>query len=290
MKILITIGIVVLAGVVVYYGFRSRRMDDEAGRKEKAEEKPSGCASSLDGLKTEETRQQIVLPEDETIPYRENMAKLKEELYHFLNHGLRMMYRAYGENDWGSLEEIGDISEELYRKMQEIVKNLPEYAGSLVNELFSCMDFKDGSAGKTAVLKEKEKGRKAYLSFMMPFYLSYYPVFYEGGIRYSALLSPETLKLFSGLSGKKFRPGYRNRYRTGVRAFEWEKNRYKVFDKDGLMLCDAVFEDGKPVHGFGQIRKEDPKSPDWEIVQSGMWKDGIYESSTVRYEYKKAVK
>ena len=97
-----------------------------------------------------------------------------------------------------------------------------------------------------------EKLKQVFLQFMMPFYPYYYKQLSEGGLRHTALLQPNTLRLFQQLTGKKFRPGYRNRYTTGVRAFEWDKNRYKVYGKDGKLLCDAIFGTDGIIEGYGQ--------------------------------------
>ena len=82
---------------------------------------------------------------------------------------------------------------------------------------------------------------------------------------------------------------YRNRYNTGVRAFEWDKDRYKVYQKDGQLLCDAVFSADGIVDGYGQKKYSDEKHPDWNIVEEGNWKKGVFQGKTLRYEYKKSV-
>ena len=125
---------------------------------------------------------------------------------------------------------------------------------------------------------------------MMPFYPYYYKQLSEGGLRHTALLHPNTLRLFQQLTGKKFRPGYRNRYSTGVRAFEWEKDRYKVYRKDGKLLCDAVFGTDGITEGYGQKKYPDKTHPDWDIVEEGNWEEGTFQSGILRYEYKKIVK
>ena len=135
----------------------------------------------------------------------------------------------------------------------------------------------------------KEQLKKAFLQFMMPFYPYYYKQLSEGGLRHTALLQPNTLRLFQQLTGKKFRPGYRNRYTTGVRAFEWDKNRYKVYGKDGKLLCDAIFGTDGIIEGYGQKKYTDETHPDWNIVEEGNWENGTFEGGILRYEYKRPV-
>ena len=156
--------------------------------------------------------------------------------------------------------------------------------------VFSCFDFKEEAEGKlTGYIKDRQKLRRVFLQFMIPFYPYYYKQLSEGGLRHTALLHPATLRLFRQLSGKKFRQGYRNRYTTGVRAFEWDKNRYKVYQKDGKLLCDAIFDADGIVDGYGQKRYSDKEHPDWNIVEEGYWKEGVFQNGILRYEYKKSV-
>ena len=159
----------------------------------------------------------------------------------------------------------------------------------MVKEYFTCVDFREEEGKLVGYVNDIEKLKQVFLQFMMPFYPYYYKELSEGGLRYTALLHPNTLRLFQQLTGKKFRPGYRNRYTTGVRAFEWDKDRYKVYGKDGRLLCDAVFDSDGIKEGYGQKKYLDKQHPDWNIVEEGTWKEGVFQSEILRYEYKKSV-
>lgn len=215
--------------------------------------------------------------------------KQKEQLYYYINHELQTLYIAYNKGEWDNLEKLGEISPVLYEEKETIIEGLPSFTGAMVKEYFSCIDFKEEGGKIVAYVKDKELLKKAFLQFMMPFYPYYYTELSEGGLRHTALLQPNTLRLFQQLTGKKFRPGYRNRYTTGVRAFEWDKERYRVYGKDGKLLCDAVFGTDGITDGYGQKKYADETHPDWNIVEEGNWKDGTFEGGILRYEYKKSV-
>ena len=213
----------------------------------------------------------------------------KEQLYYYINHALQTLYIAYNKGEWDDIQTLGEISPALYEEKEAIIEGLPSFTGAMVKEYFSCVDFREEGDKIVTYVKDKEQLKKAFLQFMMPFYPYYYKQLSEGGLRHTALLQPNTLRLFQQLTGKKFRPGYRNRYSTGVRAFEWDKNRYRVYGKDGKLLCDAVFGTDGIIYGYGQKKYTDETHPDWNIVEEGNWKDGTFESGILRYEYRKPV-
>ena len=212
-----------------------------------------------------------------------------KQLYYYINHELQTLFAAYNKGEWNRLEKLGDMSSALYKEKESIIEGLPSFTGTMVKEYFSCIDFKKEEEKAVCYVKDKEQLKKAFLQFMMPFYPYYYKQLSEGGLRHTALLQPNTLRLFQQLTGKKFRPGYRNRYTTGVRAFEWDKNRYKVYGKDGKLLCDAIFGTDGIIEGYGQKKYTDETHPDWNIVEEGNWENGTFEGGILRYEYKKPV-
>ena len=234
--------------------------------------------------------EELIKEEKKAKTIEENKGKKAEQLYRYINHGLQMLYTIHNEEKWDSLYTLGEISPELYKEKEGIIESLPSFAGVLLTEYFSCIDFKKEEGKYVGYVKDVQRLKKVFLQFMMPFYPYYYKQLSEGGLRYTALLHPNTLRLFQYLTGKKFRPGYHNRYTTGVRAFEWNKNRYKVYQKDGKLLCDAIFGTDGIIDGYGQKRKEDKKHPEWEIIEEGKWESGIFQSKTLRYEYKRVVK
>ena len=225
---------------------------------------------------------------EEKVDFKEKNRQ-KEQLYYYINHELQTLFAAYNKGEWNRLEKLGDMSSALYKEKESIIEGLPSFTGTMVKEYFSCIDFKKEEEKAVCYVKDKEQLKKAFLQFMMPFYPYYYKQLSEGGLRHTALLQPNTLRLFQQLTGKKFRPGYRNRYTTGVRAFEWDKNRYKVYGKDGKLLCDAIFGTDGIIEGYGQKKYTDETHPDWNIVEEGNWENGTFEGGILLYEYKRPV-
>ena len=215
--------------------------------------------------------------------------KQKEQLYHYMTQELQNLVCVYNKEEWSQLKKLGEISQELYKEKNDIIEGLSTITGRMVKEYFTCVDFREEEGKLVGYVNDIEKLKQVFLQFMMPFYPYYYKELSEGGLRYTALLHPNTLRLFQQLTGKKFRPGYRNRYSTGVRAFEWDKDRYKVYGKDGRLLCDAVFDSDGIKEGYGQKKYLDKQHPDWDIVKEGTWKEGVFQSGILRYEYKKSV-
>ena len=215
--------------------------------------------------------------------------KQKEQLYHYMTQELQNLVCVYNKEEWSQLKKLGEISQELYKEKNDIIEGLSTITGRMVKEYFTCVDFREEEGKFVGYVNDIEKLKQVFLQFMMPFYPYYYKELSEGGLRYTALLHPNTLRLFQQLTGKKFRPGYRNRYSTGVRAFEWDKDRYKVYGKDGRLLCDAVFDSDGIKEGYGQKKYLDKQHPDWNIVEEGTWKEGVFQSGILRYEYKKSV-
>lgn len=215
--------------------------------------------------------------------------KQKEQLYHYMTQELQNLVCVYNKEEWSQLKKLGEISQELYKEKNDIIEGLSTITGRMVKEYFTCVDFREEEGKLVGYVNDIEKLKQVFLQFMMPFYPYYYKELSEGGLRYTALLHPNTLRLFQQLTGKKFRPGYRNRYTTGVRAFEWDKDRYKVYGKDGRLLCDAVFGSDGIKEGYGQKKYLDKQHPDWNIVEEGTWKEGVFQSGILRYEYKKSV-
>lgn len=215
--------------------------------------------------------------------------KQKEQLYHYMTQELQNLVCVYNKEEWSQLKKLGEISQKLYKEKNDIIEGLSTITGRMVKEYFTCVDFREEEGKLVGYVNDIEKLKQVFLQFMMPFYPYYYKELSEGGLRYTALLHPNTLRLFQQLTGKKFRPGYRNRYSTGVRAFEWDKDRYKVYGKDGRLLCDAVFGSDGIKEGYGQKKYLDKQHPDWDIVEEGTWKEGVFQSGILRYEYKKFV-
>ena len=236
---------------------------------------------------TQKESQNISIKEE--APADMQAVKQKEQLYHYMTQELQNLVCVYNKEEWSQLKKLGEISQELYKEKNDIIEVLSTITGRMVKEYFTCVDFREEEGKLVGYVNDIEKLKQVFLQFMMPFYPYYYKELSEGGLRYTALLHPNTLRLFQQLTGKKFRPGYRNRYSTGVRAFEWDKDRYKVYGKDGRLLCDAVFDSDGIKEGYGQKKYLDKQHPDWNIVEEGTWKEGVFQSGILRYEYKKSV-
>ena len=242
----------------------------------------------MESVIKDEKPPEVVIHHEEKVDFKEKNRQ-KEQLYYYINHELQTLFATYNKGEWNQLEKLGDMSSTLYKEKESIIEGLPSFTGTMVKEYFSCIDFKKEEEKAVCYVKDKEQLKKAFLQFMMPFYPYYYKQLSEGGLRHTALLQPNTLRLFQQLTGKKFRPGYRNRYTTGVRAFEWDKNRYKVYGKDGKLLCDAIFGTDGIIEGYGQKKYTDETHPDWNIVEEGNWENGTFEGGILRYEYKRPV-
>ncbi len=218
-------------------------------------------------------------------PQKSPEETIKEEMYQYMNRGVQMMFSLYGTDRWSELSLFGEISQDLYENYEEVLQTLSKPSGKLAGDFFSCLVFSKEEGKIIGKTEDPEKMKPVFFEYMMPFYPMYFRQLKEGGLRHNSLYSVEALSLFHELTGKKFRPGYRNRYKTGVRAFEWDKDRYKVYQNDAKLLCDAVFEEGKIKSGYGQSRKTDPLHPDWEIVCEGEWIQGVLQNGITRYEY-----
>ncbi len=116
---------------------------------------------------------------------------------------------------------------------------------------------------------------------MMPFYPYYYKQLSEGGTSSHSIASAKYTPPVPAAYGKKFRPGYRNRYTTGVRAFEWDKNRYKVYGKDGKLLCDAIFGTDGIIEDFSVKRNIQMK----HILTGILWKKEIGKMAHLKVEF-----
>lgn len=217
---------------------------------------------------------------------RQAFYSAKRELYQYLNETLKTMYEAYQKDAWENVHTLGEPSESLLEHYDRIVESLPQEEADMVTGIFGAVDLAHPQEGCLTVT-DAEALKGVYLSMMLPFYPVYYKEFDE--LRFHTLLNRTVLDLFRRLTGRKYRLGYRNRYSTGVNAFEWKGNQYKVFAKDGRMLCDAVFENGAVKNGYAVSRQEENGDPNWEILRKGTFVDGTFQDGTLEYVYKKAV-
>lgn len=224
---------------------------------------------------------------DEEKRERQAFYSAKRELYQYLNETLKALYEAYQNDVWEQVHTICEPSDCILTYYNRIVERLPQEEADMLTGLFGAVDLAHPQDGRLTVT-DSEALKQVYLSMMLPFYPVYYKEFDE--LRFQTLLNRVVLDLFRRLTGRKYRLGYRNRYSTGVNAFEWKGDQYKVFAKDGRLLCDAQFENGAVKNGYAVSRQEGNGDPDWEILQKGTFVEGRFTEGTLEYVYKKAVK
>ena len=128
--------------------------------------------------------------------------KQKEQLYHYMTQELQNLVCVYNKEEWSQLKKLGEISQELYKEKNDIIAGLSTITGRMVKEYFTCVDFREEEGKLVGYVNDIEKLKQVFLQFMMPFYPYYYKELSEGGLRYTALLHPNTLRLFQQLTGK----------------------------------------------------------------------------------------
>lgn len=200
----------------------------------------------------------------------------KKELYQYLNQTMNTLYKADQSNSWDSLKPLGEPSGKALEALDNIKEELPDSLWKLL------LPFLEESSRR-----EPSGLKPAFLSMLLPFY----PVFSDqfGQFRYNTFLNKNALELYRRLTGRKYRLGYRNRYPDGQIAFEWKGNRYKVYNDKGVLLCDAVFRDGKIWDGYALTEEKDDQDPDWMIVQKGYYTEGHFEEKVCEYRYRKPI-
>lgn len=218
----------------------------------------------------------------------------KKELYQYLNQSIKKMYQFYRKDQWEKLTVLGAPSSSVNEQYVKILGTLPAHLKKLLEDYFACIDLKGKPApeGEEAAVEiapgtitDPAELKNVFLQMMLPFYPVYYKEVAE--LRHTSLLNQSTLELFHRLTGKKYRLGYKNRYGTGVTAFRWKKDAYQVYDRDGQLLCDAVFQNGKVWDGYAILKVDDYGEGEWDLYRKGMWKQGEFTDGTLQYIYKK---
>lgn len=210
----------------------------------------------------------------------------KKDLYQYLTQVIKKMFMHYRRGTWNQLTRVNVPSGAVQKHYDRIRQSLTPQSADILDDFFSCIDSEGSEEKKPGEVRDAEKLRQVFLRMVLPFY----PVYYDklDGVRYTALLNQTMLNLFHRLTGKKFRLGYKNRYRSGVTAYRWEGSRYQVFEEDGIMLCDAVFRDGKVWEGFARLPENgQPGDKDWEMVKAGTFQEGRFVDGTLQYIYRK---
>ncbi len=272
MQLILVIGILIIllvGGFFLKNNLTKKREEEERLRKIAEEE---------------ERKRRQKLEEEAREAARKAEIESGKELYHYLNQSIKTMFYHYRTQKWDDLDTLGKIELTDCQAARRFVDKLSAANKKLVTDFFACIDLDQMFAGEGKVV-DKESLKSVFESMMLPFFPVYYKEF-SNGPRYISFLNYQILKVFSQLSGKKFRLGYKNRYQNGQTAFEWTNDVYRVFRADGTQLCEASFADGKVKDGYAIVKISNEESDLWDVYQKGYWKDGILVGEDLHYMYK----
>jgi len=211
------------------------------------------------------------------------------DLYRFMNQALKTMHFAYSKGQFDEIKDLGKIPDRAVSEYDSSLKSLSEDCAAYLALLRSLIMLRKEEDAVYADIADRESLKKEFLQAMLPFYAAYAGKLYDGKVKYSSLIGSDMLKLFHELTGKRFSVGFHRRHESGINAFEWENDRYKVFDRKGHMLCDATFKDGHIENGYGEKTRRDPDHEEWNLVEAGQWKEGVFTGGSIRYEYIKKI-
>ncbi len=268
--ILVILVVVILAAVIAVTAGRR-------GREGQADGKQDGIRDlKVDAVEMKRKKVQEEDPE---------VAEARKELYQYLTQTVKKMFVHYRRGNWDKLTRLPVPSEKIMKHYDAIRASVTPQSAAIMDDLFGCMERTGTEETEAGTVTDPEKLRETFLHMTLPFY----PVYYDrlDGVRYTALLNQTVLNLFHRLTGKKFRLGYRNRYRSGVTAYRWEGRRYQVFAEDGTMLCDAEFRNGRVWNGFARVLVQEHREKDWELIRAGQFREGELTDGTLQYIYRK---
>ena len=245
------------------------RPKDRPGKKQAQSGKKTAQGQETD-LKINSDRQKEQRQE------ADGLKKGKKDLYQYLNQTMRTLYQADQEDGWESLPALDPAADNITQILDKIREEIPE---SLMGLLLPFMD--ENNQAEPASLKP------AFYAMLLPFYPMYKSYFED--FKFNTFLNREALDLFRRLTGRKFRLGYRNRYPEGHNAFEWKGETYKVYDRNGGLLCDAVFSDGSVKDGYAVLAEEESTDPAWAVRRKGVFVVGQFTDGAVEYIFKKSI-
>lgn len=220
--------------------------------------------------------QRNVRQEERQAQARREYFQAKKDLYNYLNQTMRILYQADQEDSWEGLTGLEGPSENACNALADIKEELPESLWELMSPFLNEHNIASPS-----------ELRPAFISMLLPFYPAYSKEF--GEFRYNTFLNRDALELFRRLTGRKFRLGYRNRYANGRCAFEWKGEQFRVYNKKGTLLCDAVFENGIIRDGYAVILEESTEGSEWTVLRKGSFKDGQFLDGALEYVYGKSI-
>ena len=178
--------IVIIAGAAFFMSGRSSEKNttnttqNKTPRQtlEKMEEVSVSQESEQEVKENNEERSGIAHQEKSTATVVENKVRKEEkeekaQLYRYLNHELQNLFDAYNKGEWDKVVP-GEVPAALYKEKDEIITKLSSVTGKMVEEYFSCIDFREEEGKFSGRIKDREKLKKVFLQFMMPFYPYYY--------------------------------------------------------------------------------------------------------------------
>ena len=268
----IVIAILLLVFIVVFFVIHKKKKEErrieEENQRRIAEE--------------EERQRQIKLEEEARKAARKAEIEAGKELYHYLNQSMKTMFHHYCKGDWDELKTLGSPELGDQAAAGRCIEKLSSGNRKIMNRFFSCIEVNENYEG-TGNVTDTDGLKKFFERMMLPFFPVYFKEF-TNGPRYISFLNQKILKVYTQLSGKRFRLGYKNRYPNGQVAFEWTDDIYRVFRFDGKKLCEASFADGNVRNGYALIKQSE--DPDWTVYLSGEWKDGVLIKEDTQYRYK----
>lgn len=267
------IGIAILLIMIVVFFIMYKKRQEERRIEEERQREIA---------REEERQRQIKLEEEARKAARKAEIEAGKELYHYLNQSMKTMFHHYCKEDWEDLETLGTPELQDRDAAGRCLEKLSSGNRKIMNRFFSCVDLNDRYEG-TGHVTDPDGLKKFFERMMLPFFPVYYKEF-SNGPRYISFLNQKILKIYTQLSGKRFRLGYKNRYPNGQVAFEWTDDIYRVFRCDGKKLCEASFADGKVKDGYALIKQSEDQ--DWAVYLSGEWRDGQLIREDTRYRYK----
>lgn len=261
--------VLVIIGIVVWNkNQQAKRLEEERLRKIAEEE---------------ERQRQLQLEEEARKAAKKAEIEAGKEIYHYMNQSIKTMFYHYRTEQWDSLTSLGQMEVVDSAAAVRCIDHLAAANKRLTQEFLACLDLDQNLKG-SGEIKDSIALKAIFEKMMLPFFPVYYKEF-SNGPRYISFLNQNVLKLFTQLSGKKFRLGYKNRYQNGQIAFEWVDDIYRVFDMNGKQLCDASFAGGKVKTGYAILPMEGEDDA-WEICQKGIWENGSLVKEDAFYHYK----
>ncbi|MDO4975955.1 MAG: hypothetical protein Q4E53_01720 [Eubacteriales bacterium] len=255
--------------------------------KKNAEEKRAEEERLRKIAEEEERQRQIALEIEAKKAARKAEIEAGKELYHYLNQSIKTMFYHYRTEQWDTMESLGTMELKDCEAALRCIEKLSSGSKTLVKRFYSCLDFEQNLEGEGKVI-DAESLKSVFEDVMLPFFPLYYKEF-SNGPRYISFLNQQILKVFTQLSGKKFRLGYKNRYQNGQIAFEWTDHVYRVFDMNGKKLCEASFENKAVKDGY-VIVKDDATGDDlWKVYKKETFKDGVLIDEDIHYMYTRSI-